>query len=137
MRKSISVYLVIFILAISSCKTKDKVNTRPISVPLEGTYWLLTYNNLTFGERSYELEFLEDGKLMNHHPNESTPDNDRWMQKAGKVQLLFNDGFANYRGEFTSKKEMSGTATSQQGGEWEWKAVKMKKKAGNETEQDE
>ena len=103
---------------------QDTLPRQRESVTLEGSRWTLAYDHPRFGSNEYTLVFHANGKLENHHPNESTPDNDRWEQRGDTIVLRFNDGFAVYEGEILDERTMSGVATSRTGGTWEWKAFR-------------
>ncbi len=94
-------------------------------IDISETTWQLSYHNKHFGDRNYEIKFSVDGKLLNSHPNESTKDNDKWIQKQNHITLSFNDGYAVYKGKIVDSKTIKGTAKSLSGGRWKWKAIKL------------
>lgn len=89
------------------------------------TKWQLSYHNKSFGDRSYEIYFALNGKLLNTHPNESTKENDLWTQKKNCVTMNFNNGYAIYKGKIINSKTIKGVAKSKSGGRWKWKATKI------------
>jgi hypothetical protein len=94
---------------------------------LIGSTWRLVYDNPRFGHRDYSLIFLENGKLINTHPNERTPDNDTWEINGRTAVLKFNNAYAVYTGQFSDRDHMSGSATSKTGGKWQWNSYRVKK----------
>jgi hypothetical protein len=88
-----------------------------------GTTWTMTYYDKAVGqEYTFDITFLPGGKLSNTHPNESTPDNDRWEQQGATVILYFNDAYATYTGVIDGNT-ITGTATNVTGSTWDWSAV--------------
>lgn len=90
------------------------------------TKWDLHYVHPEFGERNFEIVFLEEGRLLNFHPNESTPDNDQWQKSGNTITLYFNDRYATYTGKLIDQKTIKGKARSITGAEWEWTATRSK-----------
>lgn len=110
--------LLFLLLLLSACSpTRGVFVKNPV-----GTRWHLTYDNASFGHVEYEIKFLPGGKLFNNHPNEATPDNDRWSRTGNEVELRFNDNYAIYKGTWLNARQMKGTARSEAGGDWEWQA---------------
>ncbi len=109
-----------------AAETNDPPSKGPAD-ELVGTTWRVKYHSPDFGPKEYNLEFHPKGKLINTHPSESTPDNDTWEVKGGKVILKFNDAFAVYTGQFTDRDHLSGNATSKRGTKWNWKAHRIDK----------
>jgi hypothetical protein len=75
----------------------------------------------------YDMEFLSNGVLRTQHPNDKTPNNDKWLQSGYNVSFSFNNGYSNYRGKFSGNDMMSGTAESKTGVIWNWKAIRVRK----------
>ncbi|NOQ35439.1 MAG: hypothetical protein GQ569_06035 [Methylococcaceae bacterium] len=73
----------------------------------------------------YDIEFLPDGLMRTKHPNDRTPSNDSWQQKGEKVVFFFNEKYSVYRGKFSGRNVISGTAASKGGATWKWKAVRV------------
>ncbi len=98
--------------------------TEPASGDLTGTRWRITYTEPGGTSYEYELVFHPGGGLENTHPNETTPDNDSWLQTGDTVVLLFNDSYATYQGQIAGDS-MSGTAVNITGAAWSWNADRM------------
>ena len=94
---------------------------------LVGSQWRLEYNNPSFGQREYHVILRKEGKLVSAHPNEKTPDDDRWEIRSKKIVLIFNKGYAIYTGQLSDNNHMVGTATSKAGGKWKWAATRIMK----------
>ena len=89
--------------------------------------WSISYQADKSEEaRSYELRFLPGGRLLNNHPNDTTPDNDRWESKGRYVVLRFNDNFAIYTGVLNkAENQISGHAVNSGGSTWAWSARRL------------
>jgi hypothetical protein len=98
--------------------------TEPATGDLTGTYWLIAYTEPGGTSYEYELIFHPGGRLENSHPNETTPDNDTWLQTGDTVVLLFNDAYATYQGQIAGDT-MSGTAVNITGAAWSWSANRV------------
>jgi hypothetical protein len=100
------------------------VPTAPTTGDLTGTHWFIYYYEPGGDYYEYNLIFHPNGRLENSHPNETTPDNDAWMQSGDTVILLFNDSYATYQGQITGET-MSGTAINITGAAWTWDAYRL------------
>ncbi|HLB64108.1 MAG TPA: hypothetical protein VJJ46_04655 [Anaerolineales bacterium] len=98
--------------------------TAPVSIDLTGTRWFIYYYESGGDYYEYELVFHSGGRLENSHPNESTPDNDAWVQTGDTVILLFNDSYATYEGRINGET-ISGTAVNIRGAVWSWDAYRL------------
>lgn len=96
----------------------------PVENDLIGTRWIITYHAPNEGAREYFLIFHENGVLENTHPNDKTFDNDTWALEGSGIVIRFNDGYAVYRGTFSDRDTMGGTATNKVGESWEWQATR-------------
>ncbi len=113
--------LISFLLA--GCASVVGPNEKP-AIDLVGTRWQIIYNNPYFGPRDYDLIFNDQGRLVSTHPDAKLPDNNTWELRGRKITLRFNRAYAVYTGELTDSDHMSGTATSESGGVWNWKATR-------------
>ena len=95
--------------------------------PLSGTRWRISYEaSDDEPARSYTLRLLAGGRMINAHPNDSTPDNDRWESKGHEVKLRFNDNYAVYTGVLSSDgNRLEGRAVNTQGKKWLWSAKRL------------
>lgn len=75
----------------------------------------------------YDMEFLSNGVLRTQHPNDKTPNNDKWLQNGNNVSFSFNNGYSTYEGKFSGNDIISGTAESKTGVIWNWKAIRVKR----------
>ena len=124
MNRKISLILIVLFSVINNGCNIFKSSDQP-TIDLLGTKWNLTYTNKNFGKRSYEIRFLEKGKLYNSHPNEVTENNDTWKQKGNKVVLSFNNNYAIYNGIIKDTNNITGNAKSKTGGKWDWIATRL------------
>lgn len=93
---------------------------------LVGSQWKVVYDNPTFGHREYTITLHANGKLTDTHPNEKTPDDDKWVASEQNIELNFNNGYAVYTGVISADgMTMSGKAASPAGGEWNWRATRI------------
>lgn len=120
-------YLFLLLLLTACRPSRNSVYVKDIT----NSRWHVIYENPGFGHVEYDVVFLPGGKLFNDHPNEATPDNDRWSQKGNTVEMRFNDNFAIYKGRLTDATHMNGTAQSSTGGDWEWSAELISKSSAN------
>jgi hypothetical protein len=128
LRNATSGLLLAVLLLIAGCATTPRTTPDiPVLGDLVGSRWRLVYDNPNFGHREYDLVFLEAGKLINTHPNEKTPDDDRWESSGRKIVLRFNNGYAVYTGELSDDNHMAGNAASKAGGKWKWTAYRIGK----------
>lgn len=98
--------------------------TEPAPGDLTGSRWFIYYAEPSGDYYEYELVFHPGGRLENSHPNETTPDNDTWMQSGDTVVLFFNDSYATYEGQI-SGDAISGMAVNVTGGLWAWNAYRL------------
>jgi hypothetical protein len=98
----------------------------PTEEDLIDTRWIIVYHAPNEGDREYYLIFHENGVLENTHPNDKTHDNDTWALEGSEIVIRFNDGYAVYRGTFSDRDAMAGTATNKVGESWEWTASRQK-----------
>ena len=88
--------------------------------------WQIKYKTDGEPARSYVFRLLPDGSMRNGHPNDSTPDNDRWVARGKQVKLLFNDAYAVYTGTLNSSaNQISGRAENKVGDSWAWTATRI------------
>ena len=93
---------------------------------LSGSRWLISYKTQGEPARSYVFRLLPDGTMRNGHPNDRTPDNDRWVANGKQVKLLFNDSYAVYTGILNSNADqLSGRAENKVGDSWAWTATRL------------
>lgn len=85
--KPIIIFIVVLLLGFQSCSS-----IKPLVI-ITGTVW--KYKDY---ERKYTLSFLENGVLRSTHPNETTPDNDKWWTSGDTLYFSFNDRYAVYYG---------------------------------------
>ena len=116
----------ILLLCISSARGAGNPPDNVSEIELVGSCWCLIYDNPRFGHREYNLIFDKDDKLINHHPDEKTPDDDTREARGREVVFRINNNYAVYGGELSDLSHMSGTATSEVGRTWEWKAHNLK-----------
>jgi hypothetical protein len=98
--------------------------TEPAPADLTGTHWWIAYTEPGGTAYEYDLIFHPGGRLENSHPNETTPDNDAWLQTGDAVVLLFNDSYATYHGQIAGDA-MTGTAVNITGAAWSWTAHQL------------
>jgi len=91
---------------------------------LTGTEWTIRYSN-SDGNMEYGLLFHENGRLENHHPNEATPENDKWEQTGRTVIMKINDAYVTYTGTINGNA-IEGSAVNIKKNSWKWKAVRKK-----------
>ncbi|HTF05881.1 MAG TPA: hypothetical protein VK826_17755 [Bacteroidia bacterium] len=89
------------------------------SIDLAGTAWVYIDEEWT-----YEIVFDESGRLLTTHPNESTPNNDFWKQKAGTVNFSYNDGYSRYEGTIYGGDSIIGTARNKMDS-WKFKMYRF------------
>lgn len=96
------------------------------SKALADSRWLIKYKTDGEPARSYVFRLLPDGSMRNGHPNDRTPDNDRWVANGKQVKLLFNDSYAVYTGILNSSvDQLSGRAENKVGNSWAWTATRL------------
>lgn len=93
---------------------------------LSGSRWLISYKTQGEPARSYVFRLLPGGRMLNAHPNDRTPNNDRWEGKGRYVQLRFNDDYAVYSGVVNgSSDHLQGHAVNTAGDTWAWSAKRL------------
>ena len=96
------------------------------SKALAESRWLIKYKTDGEPPRNYVFRLLPDGSMRNGHPNDRTPDNDRWVANGKQVKLLFNDSYAVYTGVLNSSADqLSGRAENRVGDSWAWTATRI------------
>ncbi|MDR0214278.1 MAG: hypothetical protein LBJ15_09780 [Comamonas sp.] len=101
-------------------------NTASDGNALSGSRWLISYKTQGEPARSYVFRLLPGGRMLNAHPNDRTPNNDRWESNGRHVQLRFNDGYAVYSGMMNgSSDQLKGHAVNTVGDTWEWRARRL------------
>lgn len=120
-------YSVLFILISvfllqSACTNKKPVVIKNSYPQLSNTTW-----HYMDTDWEYDMEFLSNGVLRTQHPNDKTPNNDKWIQNRSNVSFSFNNGYSNYEGKFSGNDIISGTAESKTGVTWNWKAIRVKR----------
>ncbi|MCK5871346.1 MAG: hypothetical protein KAG26_00850 [Methylococcales bacterium] len=120
-------YRVLFILISvfllqSACSNQKPIIIKNPYPQLSNTTW-----HYIDTDWEYDMEFLSNGVLRTQHPNDKTPNNDKWLQNGNKVSFSFNNGYSNYEGKFSGNDIISGTAESKTGVIWNWKAIRVKK----------
>ena len=93
---------------------------------LQGSAWMLSYHIPRIGDRHFKIEFLKKGMLVNHHPNETTPENDTWHVEADTIHMSINDNYTLYEGRMVSNNQMKGTAKNKVDEVWEWVATRIR-----------
>ncbi len=73
---------------------------------------------------SYQIGFIENGKIKSTHPIDNTPENDSWKQSSGHIHFEFNDGFSKYDGKMKSMNLITGKGKSTSG-KWKWKMKRI------------
>jgi hypothetical protein len=96
----------------------------PTPVDFTGTHWFIYYTEPGGTYYEYDLILHPGGRMENFHPNESTPNNDAWMQSGDTLVLLFNDAYATYEGQVVGDT-VAGTATNIAGGTWTWEGYRL------------
>jgi hypothetical protein len=94
----------------------------PAEEDLIGSRWKIVVNEPSGVHMEYYLIFHENGVLETTHPNDKTYNNDTWALEGNEIVIRFNDGYAVYRGTFSDRDTMAGTATNKVGESWEWTA---------------
>lgn len=90
---------------------------------LAGSTWHYMDN-----DSEYDIQFLTNGRLkLIGHPNDTDFSNESWTQTGETVHIYFNDKFATYKGKFSGRNIISGTATNTRGVKWNWKLVREAK----------
>ena len=79
--------IVSILILVQSCASVQPLMT------LTGSVW--RYRDR---DRNYTLSFLENGVLRSTHPNDVTPDNDKWWTSGDTLYFSFNDRYAIYYG---------------------------------------
>lgn len=90
---------------------------------LTNTTWVITYQTPNEPVRNYDITFNSGGGMDNRHPNDVTPDNDRWEQHGKRIIMRINDAYVTYTGVIKGNT-MKGTAKNQTGLTWKWTARK-------------
>ena len=98
----------------------------PAEEDLIGSRWEIAVNEPSGVHMEYYLIFHENGVLETTHPNDKTYDNDTWELDGEEIVIRFNDGYAVYRGTFSDRDTMAGTATNKVGESWEWTASRQR-----------
>lgn len=104
---------ILSLLSLSSCSLLQKDRL----IDLEGTTW--RYTDEAF-QRDFRISFLAQGRLLSHHPNERTPDNDYWEQHGNKLIFSYNDGYSVSTGRIIRPDYIKGKTRNEKGDEWEW-----------------
>ena len=73
---------------------------------------------------NYDISFLPGGVLKSTHPNDTSPDNDFWIQNGTEIEFSFNDGYVTYTGSFKSANKITGKATNKVNKTWKWKLTR-------------
>jgi hypothetical protein len=95
----------LLLLAIIFCSA----NQQSIIV-MENTKWLYTDAN-----QSYELDFISEGRLISHHPEDRTPINDEWKLKKDKLIFYYNDHYIKHKGKFVHPDTIKGYVIDAEG----------------------
>ncbi|MFB6343552.1 hypothetical protein ACE1ET_17645 [Saccharicrinis sp. FJH62] len=120
--KTVSVkifYIFIAIILISACSPIKKISE--IETSISGTKWKYIDKDWT-----YEITFNSDGSISSTHPNDKSPDNDKWIQNGLQIEIYFNDGYSKYFGKMQSLNKIKGTGSSSSG-QWKWTLKRIKK----------
>jgi len=85
------------------------------------TWW--SYHD---ADTDFEIHFVEDGTMAHSNEGDTTPGNDRWYEKNGRIYFSMNDGYANYEGIVVDSGWVAGTAKNKKGLKWEWQMREQK-----------
>lgn len=121
------IFLAVIALAFSACDSMGGTKGYPVSAEqMVNTIWKIKYESSSYGYIEYELVFQDGGKLVNTHPNDTTPDNDRWRVANNRVFIMFNNSYAVYEGLMSEDgKHLKGVAKNVTGKTWPWVADKL------------
>lgn len=114
--------LISLVLVQTGCSNKKPVIKKNPYPQLSNTTW-----HYIDTDWEYNMEFLSNGILRTQHPNDKTPNNDKWQQQGYNVNFSFNNGYSTYYGKFSGNDMISGTAESKTGIIWNWKAMRVRK----------
>jgi formylglycine-generating enzyme required for sulfatase activity len=95
----------------------------PASSQIAGTKWSLVYTGPD-GYRSYEIEFVNGGRLKSNIAADTTLDNDFWEQSGSKVVFHFNNKYSIYEGQLIADGLIKGTAKNIVGASWGFECAK-------------
>ncbi len=93
---------------------------------IEHTVWKLSYNHREWGNRTFEVFFGDNGRLVCFNLYDTTPYNDEWELHDDKIILYFNNRDAVYEAVVFDDEVLVGTAHSYIGGTWNWIAQRYK-----------
>lgn len=101
----------------------------PITSPLLGTKWSLTWNVDNSTSTIYPIEFTSAGRLVRINPRTGASDAssgiaNTWKQDGTLVSFGINNNFARFNGSFESEDVLSGVAAANGGETWKWRAVR-------------
>ncbi|MGD9682891.1 MAG: hypothetical protein AB7W16_17000 [Candidatus Obscuribacterales bacterium] len=103
---------------------KSKSDSSKLVVPdrdLIGTRWTLTPSEGS----PFEIEFEKDHDLLVRHLRLGRGAKPSWFLRGNKIELIFNNGYAIYKGRFVSKKKIKGTARNHHSESWLWTANRL------------
>ncbi len=123
LNRGLLIILASLLLMQTACTNQEELvigNPYPL---ISGTKW-----HYMDTDWEYDIEFLSDGTLRTQHPNDNSPNNDTWEQSGEKVYFYFNNKYSIYDGSFSGNNIISGTAESEKGAVWNWKATRIEKR---------
>lgn len=103
---------------------ESKSDSSKLVVPdrdLIGTRWTLRPS----GGTPFEIEFEKDHDLLVRHLRLGRGAKPSWFLRGNKIELIFNNGFAIYKGRFVSKKKIQGTGKNHHSESWLWTAKRL------------
>lgn len=101
------------------------ISARPLpdDIPfsMEGTTWRYREGK----KYDYKIHFLANGVVKTEHPNDFTPNNDKWHQMGKTLVFSYNDDFVTYTGTIINQNTIKGTALNTEGKRWKWKMTRL------------
>lgn len=101
------------------CSIKTTKNKSPFSI--SNTTWKYSDSD---GD-SYEITFLENGKLKTTNSADVSPNNDFWKQNGRKIQFDFNNRYSVYNGKIQNKNLIRGKTRNVNNRKWSWKLKRI------------
>ncbi len=119
MKKTGLTIAAIILLCAASWHAPNTISAREMD--LTGTQWRIVYDDPD-GHKDHELLFYPGGRLGFKHPNDTTPDNDFWIQDGTKIILTINSKFVTYTGTLLENR-IEGSALNVRNNRWNWVAT--------------
>ena len=89
------------------------------------THWEIEQHHPKTGKRVFTVFLHRNGVLENHHPNDTSPSDDRWSASGLELMLHFNNSYAVYTALQKEEGTVGGTAVNRTGDTWAWTAMKL------------